>query len=162
MKKSLLALALLAGCGGGDPDTGNRATAESSPSRTAVRTAGLTGLYQGGAAARPDQLCIIDKGAGNSRFGLIVWSEGVNSCAGDGQAIREGDRLRLQMQGDEACEIAARIEGDTVVMPAEIPSGCSYYCAAGASLANARLTRAGATAEDAMKAKDFAGDPLCG
>ena len=162
MKKSLIALSLLAGCGGGDPDTGNRATAESSPTRTAVATAGLTGLYEGGAPARPNQLCVIDKGAGNSRFGLIVWSEGVNSCAGVGQAVREGATLRLQMQGDETCEIAARFEGDTVILPSEIPSGCSYYCAAGASLAGARLTRAGSAAEDAMKAKDFAGDPLCG
>ena len=162
MKKSLLALALLAGCGVGDPDTGNRATADSSPTRTAVATAGLTGLYQSGAAARPDQLCIIDKGAGNSRFGLIVWSEGLNSCAGTGQVVREGETLRLQMEGDEACRIAARIEGDAVVLPAQIPDGCSYYCGSGASLANARLRRTGSTAEDAMKAKDFAGDSLCG
>ena len=167
MKRILVILALVAGCGAGDPQVGNEtavsqnSAASGNPAMQAVRTAALTGLFESG-GDRPDQLCIVDAAPGNSRFGLVVHGEGLLSCSGSGQAVRAGTALRLRMEGDEACEIEASVEGATIALPQQIPAGCAYYCAPGASLAGARFTRSGGSAADALKATDLAGDPLCG
>lgn len=171
MKKSLIILALVAGCGGAAEQPGGNgsapATAEAQEpgakgaASTAIGTTRLTGLYEGGQAGQRNQLCVVDKGTGNAQFGIVVWGANMHSCSGAGQIVRERDTLRLQMAGDSECEIRATVNGTTVTLPRTLPAGCSYYCGARAQFAGATLTRTGATAEDAMKAKDLAGDPLC-
>jgi hypothetical protein len=173
MKKSLIVLVLLAGCGRSEPEGGNTAAAggnasapaeqaaQQSPARTAVATAGLTGLFEGGSGQQRSQLCVIDRGSGNAKFGITVWGANMHSCSGSGQAVRSGDTLTLTMDGDSTCRIEARMEGGTVTLPQTLPAGCSYYCGARARFSGATLTRRGTTAADAMKAKDLAGDPLC-
>ncbi|MEA3063718.1 MAG: hypothetical protein QOJ27_146 [Sphingomonadales bacterium] len=166
MKKSLLVLLLLAGCGRGDPATDNRAEPErpaaepgkeSPPGETGAR---LTGLYEGGEGAQKNQLCIVEKGS-EARFGLLVWGGNLHSCSGAGIARRGGGRLQLSMTGDETCTIDATLKDGVVVLPQTLPTGCAYYCGAHASLAGARFTRSGTTEADAHKATDIAGDRLC-
>jgi hypothetical protein len=70
--------------------------------------------------------------------------------------------LKLAMAGDSACTIEAAISGKTVKLPKEVPAGCSYYCGARASLAGTELTQTGTGKNDALKAKDLVGEPLCG
>jgi hypothetical protein len=170
MKKPLIALVLVTGCGGpaqpgNDAAAGGNGVSPEAAARDAVgqavATARLTGLYEGGEPGRPNQLCIVDRGTGDARFGIIVWGAGLRSCSGAGDAVREGGRLRLRMAGDEACVVEARIDGGTVTLADTIPEGCGYYCAAPARFEGAVLARRGSTAEDAMKAKDLVGDPLC-
>jgi hypothetical protein len=168
MNKPLIVLVLLAGCGpagpGNDTVAGNGASPETAAreaAEQAVATARLTGLYEGGQPDRRDQLCIIERGAGDARFGIIVWGSDTHSCSGAGEAVREGDRLRLRMAGDEACEVEARIERGTVTLAGTVPEGCGYYCGARARFEGAVLTRRGTSAQDAMKATDLVGDPLC-
>ncbi|HWH18704.1 MAG TPA: hypothetical protein VNT77_10290 [Allosphingosinicella sp.] len=158
MRQVLMALVLVAGCGAG-ADQANNAADDAVGS--AVATAGLTGLYEGG-SVRPNQLCIIDEGTGNASFGLVVWGANMHSCSGAGQAVRDGNRLTLTMTGDESCAIEASIEGGKVTLPATLPQGCAYYCGAQARMTGASFTRKGVTAEDAMKATDLVGEPLCG
>ena len=169
MKKSLLILLVLAGCGRDDPDPGNRATPDGG--RAAADPAGpaepasaaatrLTGLYESASGERKNQLCIVEKGR-EARFGLLVWGGNLHSCSGAGVAVREGERLSLRMTGDETCTIAATLKGGTVTLPSTLPTGCAYYCGARASLAGASFNRSGATEADAKKATDIAGDPLC-
>jgi hypothetical protein len=166
MKRSLILLALLAGCGGAD-DSANRTAAAgnvASPQAVpaAAEAAGLTGLYEGGQAGQPNQLCIVDgEGGGEAQFGIVVWGSNLHSCSGAGQASRDGARLTLTMAGDATCRIAARFEGGTVTLPGEIPEGCAYYCGARARFTGVSLARKGATRADAMKAVDLAGDRLC-
>ncbi|HMJ93080.1 MAG TPA: hypothetical protein VK472_03155 [Allosphingosinicella sp.] len=159
MRTYLLALLLLAGCGSQDQGADNQAGSETGP--VFPPSAGLTGLYEGGSAAQPDQLCMIDEDKAPARFGLVVWGANDHSCLGAGEAVREGDRLRLTMAGDSTCRIDARIEGDRIVLPADVPEGCAYYCGARARFAARTLTRKGADAAAARKATDLAGDPLC-
>ena len=169
MKKSLIALCLVAGCGASDPEGGNGAAALANgaapggptPVAQAVRTSELTGLWEGGAGPQRDQMCVIDRGTGNVRFGIVKWGDNLHSCSGSGSVVREGSALRLTMEGDESCVLEARIEGETVTLPASVPAGCSYYCGARARFDGGTLTRTGTTAADAMKATDLAGDPLC-
>jgi hypothetical protein len=166
MKKSLLILLTLAGCGRGDPAPDNRAAAETraaAPGSAAARGAveeRLTGLYESKAGAQKDQLCIVEK-RGEAQFGLIVWGSNLHSCSGAGRAVRSGERLSLRMTGDESCTIEAVLKHGTIALPATLPAGCAYYCGARATLAGATFSHAGATEADARKATDIAGDPLC-
>ena len=154
MRRILIALVFVAGCGAG----GDQAN-EAGPTG-GVQTAGLTGLYEGG-TPRPSQLCIIDKGSGDASFGMVVWGANLHSCSGAGTVSQEGNRLTLAMAGDQSCTLEATIEGGTVTLPATAPEGCSYYCGARAKLGGAQFARKGATVEDAMKAVDLVGEPLC-
>ena len=152
---------LLIGCGTGDP--ANDSARADRAAKATVQTATLTGLYEGRSGAeQPNQLCILDQGTGDARFGLVLWGEGDNSCSGDGIAVRQGEMLRLDMAGDEECRIEARIAGTRVTLPASLPEGCAYYCASGARLTAAAFDKVGGTAEDAARARDLVGDPLCG
>lgn len=160
MKRLLyLLLVPLAGCGSGD-GPGNRA-ADKAPEK-AVQTSQLTGLYEGGEGPQRNQMCILDGAGGNARFGLVVWGPEERSCSGSGQATRQGNVLRLAMTGDEQCVIDARIDGTRVTMPQNLPAGCAYYCGAGARMTGAAFDKTGGTAEDAGRAVDLVGDPLCG
>ncbi|MGZ8286681.1 MAG: hypothetical protein ACXW27_09745 [Allosphingosinicella sp.] len=168
MKKTLLILLLLAGCGRDDPAADNRAApksdgsaAESRPSSApkAAETR-LAGLYEGGSGARKSQLCLIAKGR-ETQFGILVWGGNLHSCSGAGRATRNGERLTLTMTGDETCTIDATLRDGVVGLPATLPLGCAYYCGARASLAGARFSRAGSGEAEARKARDIAGDPLC-
>jgi hypothetical protein len=168
MKTLPIMLALLAGCQAQPEPTGNAVaggsgnTSPAPQSRPGAAITTLTGLYEGRArAGRTSQLCMVDPEGETARFGLVVWGDGNHSCSGSGTAIRDGGRLQLKMAGDEACTLDARIEGNAVVLPDRAPEGCAYYCGAKAQLGGARLTQVGTGRDDAAKAKDLVGDPLC-
>lgn len=158
MKAPILPLLLLlSGC---DP-SGKGGTAPSGESaRAQSHIAGLIGLYEGDAARVHDRLCVVGRGA-DAHFGIVVVGRAGGSCSGAGAVTRFGNSVRLTMQGDSACALSARIEGGTLVFPSQVPIGCAYYCAPGASLARARFVQNGTTAKDALRARDLVGDPLC-
>jgi hypothetical protein len=155
MKKSLIALALVAGCGASGSRGGGNATGTAETGGD-----GLTGFYESGPASRPNQLCMIEKG-GKATFGIVLWGANLRSCSGAGSAARLGDRLVLTMAGDSPCTIEASLTAGVVTLPDVIPSGCAYYCGDGATFSRAGLIQRGGTVADAMKAKDLAGEPLC-
>ncbi len=172
MRTWLFALSLIAGCSPADQPAGDRgapasriATEVGSSPAAASQTNGpparLTGLYEGGSAGRPNQLCIVGTEGGDSQFGLVVWGANMHSCSGSGRAVREGERLRLEMAGDAACAIEARIADGIITLPRTVAESCSYYCGARAGLADASFTQKGNMLADALRAKDLAGDPLC-
>jgi hypothetical protein len=140
---------------------GEPAPATSATPAQAVQTATLTGLYESGAPGHRSQMCVIEGGAQGTRFGIVHWGAGSESCSGDGTIARQGDVLRLTMAGDEPCTIEARIEGGRVSFPPTLPAGCAYYCSRGARFAGASFDKTGGTAQDAMRAEDLAGDRLC-
>ena len=163
---------LLAGCGTQDGLGDNRAAPSAAPAGQsaadeppvpvqAVQTASLTGLYESGPAERRNQMCVIDRGTGNSRFGLVVWGAGDHSCSGAGAAERRGGTLVLTMAGDEPCRIEASIAEGRIAFPAAVPAGCSFYCGANARLGGVGFVKTGGSAEDAMRAQDLAGGRLC-
>jgi len=161
MRKLLVLVCLLAaGCGresGQSANGGNRVV--TAPAGGPVQTATLTGLYEG-AGTPPSQLCIIAQGR-TARFGLVTRRDGRPGCSGAGTAIRAGTILRLVMNGESACTIEARLDGGRVVFPASLPRGCSYYCAPGADGGGVVFAKTGGSREDALRARDIVGDPLC-
>ena len=152
MKKSLIVLALVAGCGASGQGQGSGGADEGGP---------LTGLYQAGGGTRPSQMCILKK-QGKARFGITLWAPGLRACSGAGTATLSGDRLTLTMAGDSACTIEAILKNGIVTFPATVPATCAYYCGANTSFAGATLTKQGGTRAAALKAKDPAGEQLCG
>jgi hypothetical protein len=165
MKKLLIALLILGGCSGGDDQADGNALAPAGTGKSAAAPgeigSSLTGLYEGGDTSRENQLCMVENEGEAPRFGLVVWGTNLNSCSGSGTAERSGDRLRLKMAGDETCAIDARISGSSIILPDSVPDGCAYYCGANARLTGARFDRVGTGRDDAAKAKDLVGDPLC-
>lgn len=170
MKQTLLILLLLlAACGRDNPAADNRAApgaggppaaGESSPASPKASADRLTGLYEGGNGPQKNQMCIVENGR-DAEFGLLVWGGNLHSCSGAGRAVRRGETLTLTMTGDETCSIEASFKDGKVVLPASLPLGCAYYCAARASFAGASFTRSGSGEAEAKKATDIAGDPLC-
>jgi hypothetical protein len=162
MRKLLVLVFCLApGCGqrGGEP--GNEAAAPPAGQRGPVQTATLTGLYET-SGTPPSQLCITEQGRA-ARFGLVIRRNGRPGCSGAGTAVRSGASLRLTMNGDSPCAIAARLEGGRLSFPASLPATCSYYCAPGAAAGAGGMTfeKTGGTSADARRARDIVGDPLC-
>ncbi len=165
MRYLLLSGFLLAGCGAGHAGNQAERAADEEADRAvkqAVQTSTLTGLYEGGSGPRRSQLCVVERGTGDSRFGLVVWGAGEASCSGVGAAVRDGPVLRLAMEGDAPCTVVGRIEGADVTFAGTVAQGCAYYCGAGASMDGATVVKVGGTAEDAMRGRDLVGDPLCG
>ncbi len=169
MKKLVLTLLALSACSGGNESNraaeGNGAGAESSPPAATrpgapAALATLVGLYEGGDAARPHRMCVVEREGGTS-FGLVVWGGNDHSCSGAGTVTREGSTLRLAMAGDSACTLTATVSGKTVTLPEANPAGCSYYCGARATLAGVSLTQTGTTEAAAAEAKDLVGESLC-
>ena len=157
----LCLLPLIAACGseGGEGEIGslqNRNGAEP------VQTAELTGLYQGQVEGeQDDRMCMISDPSGITVFGIVTSNAEGAVCSGTGEASRDGDTLRLVMTGDEKCVIDASFAGTRVTLSQSVPDGCAYYCGEGATLAGETFDKTGGTADDAMRAADLAGDPLC-
>lgn len=154
MKRIGVALVLLAGCTASGDGSNNQAPAP-------VDMTSLTGLYEGGLPATPNQMCMIENGSEGVAFGITVWGANLSSCSGSGKIVREGEMLRLEMAGDQPCTIEARGENGSLAFPASVPESCAYYCGNAATFANARFEKKGGTMEDAMKATDLVGEPLC-
>jgi hypothetical protein len=161
MRKSLIVLAFVAGCGASSQPRASGAANGAEPETAAVAGGGLTGLYQSGAGARPNQMCILEKG-GKAQFGVTLWGPNLRACSGAGTATLSGERLTLKMGGDSPCTLEATLRDGVVTFPADVPATCAYYCGAGTSFAGATLTRRGTTRADALRAKDVAGESLCG
>lgn len=157
---AMLLIIALVGCSGGEGAGNGAATTPARPGGPA-QTVTLTGLYESGDGPRRNQLCIVERERGRTTFGLVTWGSGDRNCSGSGLARREGDRLRLQMEGDETCVIDAAIDGMQVTLPGTLPPGCAYYCGPSAQLAGARFDKTGGEEADARRAADLVGDPLC-
>ena len=156
----LILIPLLAACGGdgegGGDDIRNRSGAEP------VQTAELTGLYEGQVQGEQKaRMCMVSDASGTAEFGIVTATAQGAVCSGAGEAVRQGDIIRLTMTGDEECVIDASLAGTRVTLPASVPDGCDYYCGEGATFAGEIFEKTGGTAGDAMRAADLAGDPLC-
>jgi hypothetical protein len=163
---TLLLLIALAGCRGGEQAEGGGngpAPSGRGGSGGAVQTVTLTGLYEGGAAPRRNQMCMIEREGRGTSFGFVTWGPGDKNCSGSGGATREGNVLRLRLDGDESCALEARIDGRRITLPAAIPSECQrYYCGEGAQMSGGTFDKVAGEQADAMRAVDLVGDALCG
>lgn len=160
---ALIPILLVAGCGDDRNDVNEAAAKAAAPVfRADGALADLTGLWEDGPLAARSQMCIVENSGGPARFALLRWGKGDRSCSGGGTVERDGKVLRFTMAGESACAFDARLNGTGLTIDGEVPSGCAYYCTAGTSLAGARFTLVAPSIEDALRARDLVGEPLCG
>lgn len=132
------------------------------PRKAEVQTAELTGLYEGGEVnGERSQLCMVPQDGGETAFGIVVRGPDGGVCSGAGTAVQDGADVRLTMAGDEQCEIASTAQGTQLTLTGNGSAGCPYYCSRNARFAGEIFEKTGGTVEDAMRATDLVGDPLC-
>lgn len=143
----------LAGCGGNSADSG-------ADGRSGAAASGLYAQTEG---EQRGQLCLVEREGRAATFGFITWGRGDANCSASGAVRREGDRLTLLLDGDESCAIEAQFEDSIVKVSRGLSGECArYYCAGGATLDGAQFFRSEEGNAAAAKARDVAGDPLCG
>lgn len=85
-----------------------------------------------------NKFCAVSNGSDAFRIGVLTISGAESKCEGKGTAKMEGDRVRMSLQGQGACEFDAQYDGVELRLPEPIASGCATYCTANASLAGTR------------------------
>lgn len=65
------------------------------------------------------------------------------------------------IDGDPACSLSATVTGAGVTLDEASGPECAYYCGADTSFDPGTFAKVGATAADARRAVDIAGEPLC-
>lgn len=118
----------------------------------------LTGLY----ARDTDRVCLIARG-GSYRLGVFVdYGDGI-SCTGVGRAARTGNRLTVDLnrRGGGTCSFEARIDGDRILFPPNVPGGCASFCSRRASFAAVQVDRLSGSASEARALRGGDGARLC-
>lgn len=162
MRSILLAALLLAGCG--DRAREKRADSPGARLEAAARDAGLISAGEnaslvGSWARDTDRLCVVPGKGDGYRVGAVVdYGEG-QTCAAAGTATRSGGKLDVRFG---ACRFTARVDGDRIVFPAELPTDCEGVCAGRASLAAVTVDRISSSAAEASTLRLGTGKPLCG
>ena len=111
------------------------------PDESRIDPAGRYGRrYEGGR----DSLCLVPDGSarGRYRFGAETRIGRDEYCRGTGRARLAGDKLLLDFaEGDGACRIVARYEGDKVVMPGGLDVSCAALCSSRGSFSGVSFPR---------------------
>ena len=161
MVSAVFALATaLAGCG----QTATRAEDRSAGAQleAAARTAGIVpdagASLEGSWARDTDRVCVVGTGR-TARIGVSIDYGEDQGCAASGRVERSGDTLKLAFG---ACAFDARLDGDRIVFPADVPQVCETLCTGRASLAAVAVDRLSASRSEATALRSSKGKPLCG
>ena len=157
------ALLALAGCSGGS----NQAQAPVQPEsleKAAIerglvhdpKDTEIAGLY----ARDTDRVCIVPEGYGY-RIGAFVDYGERQACSGAGSVSRVGENLHVELGQGIGCSFDARIEGDRVIFPAQIPDACAKLCEGRASFSALDVARMSDAVSEAQALRDPKGRRLC-
>lgn len=146
---ALILLSILAACAEETPPAAEEPV---------IDIASMTGLYEND---RGDRLCIAPTPDGAHKFAFVTLGAEPAACSGLGKASRVGDRLRLELQGEERCAFDAHLKDGRLTMPPTLAEECAYYCSAGTSFAGRELVKTADGLLPLGEAEDLVGDPLC-
>lgn len=164
MSRHALALSalLLAGCERAAP------TPPSPPAGAALeRAAADAGMVAAAARARPvgvfaaeaARLCLVPRPDGSVRVGASVDYGAGQRCVARGTG-RVGAALTAVL--GVGCTVRLGFDGDSLVVPATLPTGCDSGCSGRAALAGLRLERLSDSAAEATRTRGADGRLLCG
>lgn len=116
----------------------------------------ISGLF----ARDTDRVCIVPA-ALDFRIGVYVDYGEDQSCSGSGKVTRVGETLHVAFDGASGCAFDARFEGDRIVFPGRLPSGCERLCSQRASLAALDVRRLSDSIAEAKTLRNARGKLLC-
>lgn len=152
---------LLAACG-----TSPRQPEADSPGRRLEAAAVDAGLVSdparvsliGSWARDTDRVCVVPGGNGALRIGVLIDYGAAQGCAASGTARRSGAKVAIDFG---ACRFDARIDGDRLVFPADLPGACDAVCTGRASLAALAVDHLSGSTAEAETLRAPRGQPLC-
>jgi len=160
MKRCIALLLFLAGCspGGQSAKPQQPEDLESAAiARGLVRDpkdSEIAGLY----ARDTDRLCIVPRDSGYRVGAYVDYGDRV-SCSGAGRLSRGGTVLHVELS--PRCSFDARVEGNRIVFPAEVPDGCAKLCSGHASFSALAASRISESVSEAQALRDPTGRRLC-
>lgn len=116
----------------------------------------ISGLF----ARDTDRICIVPSTL-DFRIGVFVDYGDDQSCSGGGKVTRAGETLHVALDGAADCAFDARFEGDRIVFPGRLPSGCEKLCSQRASLAALDVRRLSDSVAEAKTLRNARGKLLC-
>jgi len=116
----------------------------------------ISGLF----ARDTDRVCIVPA-ALDFRIGVYVDYGDDQNCSGSGKVTRVGETLHVAFDGAEDCAFDGRFEGDRIVFPGRLPSGCEKLCTRRASLAALDVRRLSDSVAEAKTLRSARGKLLC-
>ncbi len=174
---ALAATALLASCGQGASDNSAAPPDPADPmANVASRLDALAaeeGLIPDGGDRSPeggygrtyaggrDRLCLVENEPGRYRFAVEVRIGQDQGCRGEGDAALDGGGQLSLTFDDATCRIAARYEGDRLVLPGRVDESCTRLCSRRGSLAGVTFPRIGDGRAMAMSMTDSGDEVLC-
>lgn len=158
----LVAVAILAGCGGNN--TGEEQTKLSGEAlETAATERGLfgaevadpAGIFERRQGQGRDRVCAVTSDDGAWRFAAELQVADGGTCLTGGTlavSAAENDARRtvtLTFQGLDHCAVSVTEQGDQLIFPAHMPANCSALCAGRVNLAGAEFDRTSWSQEEA-------------
>jgi hypothetical protein len=116
----------------------------------------IAGLY----ARDTDRVCIVPQDGGYRVGAFVDYGEHI-ACSGAGALSRVGAVLHVELGRDGSCSFDARIEGDRVVFPAQVPDSCARLCTGRASFSALAASRISEAVSEARALRDPRGRRLC-
>ncbi len=162
----------LAGCDGASLAPASDAASNSELERAAIDAGiivdpanlDLAGLYEAGSELNNDRFCAV-RDEDNYKVGLMVYYGSDQMCAGQGQAVLDGESVLItiaaQDDDEETCEITAIFDGEQIAFPGSISNNCARLCSQRASMAGVSIPLVESGSKSAARAKDAEANRMC-
>lgn len=133
---ALFSLFWLAACGQNPPGAEQPAEELSTLEQAAIdagvipdaRNVTLSGAFERKSDLGTDRFCAVGNDEAGYQIGMIAMFGPGSKCEALGEAEREGEDVRITLDGKEECSFSARFDGVELSLPGNLPKGCASYC----------------------------------
>ena len=134
----LLCLLMLAGCERVDSESDQEPAQQSSSSlERAAIDAGvipdiskvtLSGAFERRSDLGTDRFCAVGNDQNGYQVGMIAVFGPESKCEGLGEAVRNGENVRITLTSKQQCSFTASFDGVELQLPGSLPESCESYC----------------------------------
>jgi hypothetical protein len=108
-----------------------------------------------------DKFCAVKKDGGAYSIGALAVFGPESKCEGQGTAKIQGEKVKINFQGEDSCSFEAEYDGVELRIPGKIPAGCASYCSPRASFSGTSFFLVEQGNENARRALGRDIDRLC-
>ena len=132
----LLAPMLLAGCDQLGEEAASEPQEKSSLEKAAIEAGvipdiskvTLSGAFERQSDLGTDRFCAVGNDENGYQVGMIAVFGPESKCEGLGEAVRNGENVRITLNSEEQCSFTARFDGVELQLPGSLPESCASYC----------------------------------